>query len=183
MSRASSTDAARVPVILALGSNVGDRRAHLSRGLELLGRHLQVRSVSRVVESEPWGPVRQRKFLNLVLRAETTRSPEELLDLLQRIERKAGRRREVHMGPRTLDVDIIFYGQERIRAARLQVPHPHWRDRPFVADLLIDVVGDMVDPVSGRSLRELVPRGPLSPELRVVEDLESPSSLVAPGSS
>lgn len=161
-----------VPVILAMGSNVGDRRAHLCRGLSLLRGQLEVQAVSRWVESVPWGPIPQRDFLNLVLRAETRRSPTALLDLLQSIERKAGRTRVIPMGPRTLDIDIVFYGTRRIERPRLKVPHPHWRERPFVAELLSDVAGRMVDPESGRPLADVAPSGPLSTGLRVVRDAE-----------
>lgn len=165
-----------VAVILALGSNLGDRRAHLLRGLAALARDLMIRATSRVVESDPWGPVEQGDFLNLVVRAETTLPPLHLLELLQRVERAEGRKPSVPMGPRTLDVDLVFYGREIILRPELQVPHPHWRKRPFVAELLVDVVGDMVDPHSGRPIREMVPPVIQSPTLRVVEPLGWPTT-------
>jgi 2-amino-4-hydroxy-6-hydroxymethyldihydropteridine diphosphokinase len=160
-----------IRVILALGSNLGERRDHLTRGLGRLARELTIRAVSRVVESEPWGPVEQNDFLNLVVRAETGLPPLSLLELLQEVERAEGRMPSVPMGPRTLDVDLVFYGREIIVRPELQVPHPHWRQRPFVAEILADVVDDMRDPHSGRLIRELVPATIQSSTLRVVEPL------------
>lgn len=146
-----------VPVILALGSNIGDRRAHLLRGIEFLAERIELQAVSRVVDSEPWGPVAQPRFLNLVLRGGTSLRPLDLLRVLHSAERDAGRIRIEPMGPRTLDVDLIFYGDERILRQELVVPHPRWRERPFVAGLVADVGEGMSDPVTGRPLVELAP--------------------------
>lgn len=171
MSSPSGRASAPVPVILALGSNVGDRRAHLERGIDFLGRRVQIVRVSRVVESRPWGPIAQGDFLNLVLRAESPLGPFGLLELLQQAEADAGRDRVIPQGPRTLDVDLVFFGELRLDEPGLVVPHPHWRERPFVADLVGEVAGTMTDPASGRPLREVVPPGSLSEGLREVPPL------------
>ena len=162
-----------VPVLLALGSNLGDRRRHLELGLDFLSRRLRVRAISRVVESAPWGPVEQPHFLNLVLRAETRLAPLSLLNILQAAEAAAGRVRAVPQGPRTLDVDLIFYGSRTVESPRLVIPHPAWRERPFVHDLVAEVAGDMVEPSSGRLLRNVTGSHGLSDSLREVEPLES----------
>ncbi len=162
-----------VPVLLALGSNLGDRRRHLESGLDFLSRELCVRAISRVVESAPWGPVEQPHFLNLVLRAETRLAPLSLLNILQAAEAAAGRVRTVPQGPRTLDVDLIFYGSRTMESPRLVIPHPAWRERPFVHDLVAEVAGAMVEPSSGRLLRDVTRPHGLSNSLREVEPLET----------
>jgi 3-dehydroquinate synthase len=135
-------------IVLALGSNLGDRLAYLRQGLEALREHVTIGRVSRVVESPPWGPVSQPPFLNLVLSATTSLPPHDLLDRMQRVESEAGRTRELAQGPRTLDVDLIFFEDLRLEGPRLTLPHPSWRERPFVSDLLGDL--GISDPDSGR---------------------------------
>lgn len=161
------------PVILALGSNLGDRRANLARGLEVLRRGVTIEATSRLVESEPWGPVPdQPHFLNLVVRGRTALDPHELLDLLRRAEAEAGRVRDVPQGPRTLDVDIVFFGDREVRSTDLRIPHPRWRERPFVSRLVPDVAGAMIDPGSGRPLADAAEAADLPPGLTEVAPLE-----------
>ncbi len=150
-----------VPVILSLGSNVGDRRGHLSLGLRRLLEVIRLEAVSRVVESAAWGPVPQSAYLNVLVRGRSPRGPRALLRQLQAIEREAGRVREVRFGPRTLDVDLVFFGTLQLETPDLTVPHPHWKSRAFVYGLLGDVAGDMVDPGSGRALIRWAPDGSL----------------------
>lgn len=166
-------DRPAVPVLLALGSNLGDRRRHLESGLDFLSRRLRIRAVSRVVESAPWGPIEQPHFLNLVLRAETRLAPLSLLDVLQAAEEDAGRVRAVPQGPRTLDVDLVFYGSHTMVSPRLVIPHPAWSERPFVRDLVAEVAQDMVEPSSGRLLRNVAGPTGLSDSLREMEPLEN----------
>ena len=162
------------PFILSLGSNMGDRRRHLSSGLEFLARHVSIEAVSRVVDSAAWGQVPpQPDFLNLVFRGSTRRDAEGLLDVAQQAEAASGRVRTVRRGPRTLDVDLIFFGAEQIESPRLRIPHPHWSERPFVCRLIPEVAGNMVDPRSGDPLRELSWNEPFPPEMRVVRSLVS----------
>ncbi|MEX0856257.1 MAG: 2-amino-4-hydroxy-6-hydroxymethyldihydropteridine diphosphokinase [Gemmatimonadota bacterium] len=144
-----------VPFVLALGSNLGDRRGHLDAGLRYLSERLQIERVSSIVESEPWGPVSQPHYLNLVLRGHGAESPTGLLRIAQGAEAEAGRVRDLRYGPRTLDVDIVFFGDLVLETPSLTIPHPRWEERPFVRDLLKEVADDLVDPRSGRSLGEL----------------------------
>lgn len=180
-SSAAGPESSRVQVVLALGSNVGDRRRYLERGVRFLAERIHLTGISRVVDSEPWGPVAQPRFLNLVLRGETGLEPMDLLEVLQAAERDAGRTRVVHMGPRTLDVDLILYGSQRIHRPGLTVPHPHWRERPFVAALVSDVAGDLTDPESGRTLAAIAaawgPPGVLPPGLTEVAPIGLPPWL------
>jgi 2-amino-4-hydroxy-6-hydroxymethyldihydropteridine diphosphokinase len=92
--------------------------------------------MSRICETEPWGRTDQRPFFNAVAELETHLEPEALLDLLQSIEHRLGRRRrpDDRWGPRPIDLDILRFGRRRIRTARLTVPHPRMHERPFVLD-------------------------------------------------
>jgi len=144
------------PFILSLGSNLGDRSAHLGRGIDFLKSHVEVEALSQVVESVPWGPVAQPEFLNLVLRGRTEGSPAALLHMAQEAEANEGRDRGgPRWGPRTLDVDLVFFGEMRLRSVRLVIPHPRWKERGFVRWLIPEVAGEMVDPASGRRLADL----------------------------
>jgi len=144
--------AAGIPFVLALGSNLGDREENLARGLRFLGERLQIDAVSRIMESEPWGSVDQGPFLNLTLRGTGVGNPFALLEIAREAELDAGRRRDVRYGPRTLDVDLIFFGDLMLNHPDLILPHPRWEERSFVRDLLPEIGGTMVDPVTGRHL-------------------------------
>lgn len=118
---------------IALGSNLGDRGAYLGFGrsaLATLPRSRMLR-VTEVEETEPFGPVEQPMFLNQMAALETELTPRELLVELQRIERMAGRSRDIRWGPRTLDLDIVAYAGQRVSEPGLEVPHPGVRDRDF----------------------------------------------------
>jgi 2-amino-4-hydroxy-6-hydroxymethyldihydropteridine diphosphokinase len=136
-----------------LGSNRGDRRAHLEGAVAALrsAPSLRVLAVSRWIETEPvGGPPGQRRFLNGVLALETALAPAALLDLLQEIERAHGRRRvlEVRHGPRTLDLDLLLHGRRRIVSERLTLPHPGLEQRLFVLRPLAEIAPGLVLPRS-----------------------------------
>ena len=118
---------------VALGSNVGDRDAHLAAARMALARIARSRVIaeSTVEETAPFGPVPQGPYLNQMIAIETELSPRELLTELQRIERAAGRTRDVRWGPRTLDLDIVRYEHQTLAEADLQVPHPGAEARDF----------------------------------------------------
>ena len=121
-------------VLLGLGANLGDRRANLRKGIDRLAAAggIRVLAESPIYESEPVGYRNQPPFLNLALGIETTLPPESLLDVLLEIERSAGRVRTFLNAPRTLDIDILFYGRHTVRTPRLIIPHPRCRERAFV---------------------------------------------------
>jgi 2-amino-4-hydroxy-6-hydroxymethyldihydropteridine diphosphokinase len=161
------------PFLLSLGSNLGDRSEHLRNGIDFLKEHMDVERVSQVVESAPWGPVPQPDFLNVVVRGRTERSPAWLLRMAQASEANEGRDRGgPRWGPRTLDVDLIFIGEMRLRSVRLVLPHPHWKERGFVRWLISEVAGEMVDPASGRSLSEFG-GGPAPEGIRPLGDISA----------
>lgn len=128
-----STPSAPERVYVALGSNLGDRAAHLATARARLGAlpGTRVIAVSRVEETEPLGPVAQEPFLNQMVLVETTLDPAELLRRCLAIERDAGRERRERWGPRTLDLDIVRFGERVLATAELTIPHPELPHRPF----------------------------------------------------
>ena len=118
---------------IGLGSNLGDRAAHLALAREALGA-LGPLSCSALYETEPWGPVPQGPYLNQVVQLHTSLGPFQLLDLLLSIERQLGRdrSRERRWGPRTLDLDLLSFGDYCVQAPRLTLPHPQLASRAFV---------------------------------------------------
>jgi 2-amino-4-hydroxy-6-hydroxymethyldihydropteridine diphosphokinase len=134
---------------IALGSNLGDRERHLCAALEALRALRGVREVvaSRVYETDPVGPGKQRPYLNAVARVATELSPRDLLDRLLAIERSEGRERgPVRNAPRTLDLDLLLYGEREIDEPGLVVPHPRMAQRAFVLEPLCDLAPDLVIP-------------------------------------
>jgi 2-amino-4-hydroxy-6-hydroxymethyldihydropteridine diphosphokinase len=127
---------------LSLGSNLGDRRAHLRQAVDSLP---DVVAVSPLYETDPvGGPGGQGAYLNLVVRLETAIAPRSLLSICHRIEANAERVREERWGPRTLDIDIIWIDGVQLDDPQLTVPHPRWRDRRFVLAPLRDLAPDLV---------------------------------------
>jgi len=135
---------------LGLGSNVGDRRAHLERALRGLAGRATVLSVSRFRETEPLGGPAQPRFLNAVVLVETDLTADGLLALARDLERAAGRERTVRHGPRTLDVDILLCDGRTIDRPGLVVPHPRLHERRFVLEPLAEVAPDWEVPGRGR---------------------------------
>ncbi len=120
---------------IGIGSNLGDRQGYIDRAMEELRRESSIRLVraSSIYETEPVSDVPQGKFLNGVLEVETKLSPGELLKALNDIEERLGRRRAgVKFGPRTIDLDILYYGDRMVRESGLEIPHPRIREREFV---------------------------------------------------
>lgn len=127
-------------VVLALGSNVGNRRENLIRALVALEDAVGVFARSKIYETPPWGFENQRDFLNAAVAGETDCEPLELLEFCKRAEAKLGRVKTVENGPRTIDIDIIFYGSDEHCESALTIPHPRWRERDFVLSPLLDLV-------------------------------------------
>jgi len=125
-----------IPVItyLSLGSNLGDRKEYLDFALEEIKKlsDTEIVKTSAVHETKAWGKTEQPDFLNMAAAVSTKLSPENLLLALQKIEHKAGRKREEKWGPRTLDIDILLYGDITYHSSILTLPHPHMFERNFV---------------------------------------------------
>jgi 2-amino-4-hydroxy-6-hydroxymethyldihydropteridine diphosphokinase len=130
---------------IGLGSNLEDPVAQLDRAIDTLKKHDDVKHlrVSSIYGSKPVGPQDQPDYVNAVATFETNLSPIDLLDLLQSIEQSQRRVRERHWGPRTLDLDLLLYGQEIIQLPRLIVPHTFMLERGFVIKPLSDLAPDM----------------------------------------
>lgn len=138
---------------LGLGSNLGDRASLLRTALGSLARDLRVLRVSPVYETDPWGNTEQGPFLNLVAEVETSLPPEELLAVCQRVEQELGRRRLARWGPRTMDVDVLLFGDQKLDRPDLVVPHPRMADRAFVLVPLADLAPGLILPGDGRSVQ------------------------------
>ena len=137
---------------VALGANLGDREATLRAALELLDAHeaISVEAVSSLRDTEPVGLEEQPRFLNGAARLTTTLTPRTLLDVLLEVERRLGRTREgVRFGPRTVDLDLLLHGDERLAEPGLTVPHPRLHERPFVLEPLHELAPDLVVPGRG----------------------------------
>ena len=144
-------------VAIAMGSNLGDRRAHLEYAVEALRPDLSDLRVSTFFESEPAnvGP-EHGPYLNAAVVGYTTLGPRMLLDRLLEIESERGRFRPYAQAPRTLDLDLILYGNLCIDEHGLHVPHPRFGERDFVLEPLNEIAGEMIDPVTGQTIGALL---------------------------
>jgi len=145
-----------VHVAIALGSNLGDRERLLREAITALEPHLQQLRVSTFRETDPVGVGDQPRFLNAAATGYTTLSARDLLHALLDIERQLGRERPYPGAARTLDLDLILYGDVIMNERDLVVPHPRFRDRSFVLEPLAEIAPDWKDPVTGRTVRELL---------------------------
>jgi 2-amino-4-hydroxy-6-hydroxymethyldihydropteridine diphosphokinase len=136
---------------VGIGSNLGEREINLGRALELLSAEdgIEVSAVSEIRETEPVGPVEQGPFLNGAARLETSLAPRELLERLLAVENRLGRVRTERWGPRTIDLDLLLYGNERIDEPGLTVPHPRLHERRFVLEPLADLDPTLEIPAKG----------------------------------
>jgi 2-amino-4-hydroxy-6-hydroxymethyldihydropteridine diphosphokinase len=144
-------------VAVALGSNCGDRHAHLDYAVSRLRTFLTNLAISRYCDTVPAGVSGpQAMFLNAAAVGDTTMPARALLDALLAIEDERGRERPYPNAPRTLDLDLILYGDSVIEEPGLLVPHPRFRERRFVLEPLAEVAPGLGDPVSGKTIAELL---------------------------
>ena len=145
-------------VIIALGSNMGDREGYLNGAVEKLNavRGCRVKKVSDFIETPPYGVTDQADFLNGCLEMETLMYPHELLDELHRIEKEAGRERIIRWGPRTLDLDIIFYDDMILQDDDLCIPHVEMHKREFVLKPLCGIAPYKRHPITGKTVKEML---------------------------
>lgn len=156
-------------VYIALGSNLGERQANLENAADALSPEVIILEHSPVYETPPWGFLDQPQFLNQVLKTETTLSPVELLAYLKSVERQMGREISRRYGPRSIDLDIIFYGDLILDTLELTIPHQQMANRAFVLKPLADLdpelrhpltdltVGDMLSKVDTKGIRLFAP--------------------------
>jgi 2-amino-4-hydroxy-6-hydroxymethyldihydropteridine diphosphokinase len=144
-------------VYLGLGSNMGDRAAMLQAAVRALeSPRLRILRVSPVYETEPMDVPGQHWFLNQVAEAETDLFPLQLLRRTAKVEALLGRRRLAPKGPRTIDIDILLFGNSVVTMPSLEIPHPRLRGRRFVLAPLADLAPDLRDPVTRKTVRELL---------------------------
>ena len=143
---------------VALGSNMGDKQGYLDGAVEALRADecVRVKKVSAYRVTEPYGGVEQDDFLNAAMEIETLYDPEELLDALHVLEQAARRERLVHWGPRTLDLDILFYDDLVQDDPALILPHPDLQNRDFVLDPMVELAPNFVHPVLHKTMRQLL---------------------------
>lgn len=145
-----------IKVAVALGSNLGDRERYLRDAAAALRASVSGLTVSSFYDTAPLGVGEQPRFLNAAATGYTTLSARVLLETLLDIEAKFGRTRPHPGAARTLDLDLILYGDQIIEEQDLTIPHPRFRERRFVLEPLVEVAPDWVDPVTKRTIRELV---------------------------
>ncbi len=144
---------------IGLGSNLGSRASYIRRAIfEISHRITKITAKSFLYESAPWGSFEGETFpyLNAVVLLKTEKSAHEVLDLLQAVENDLGRTRSLPNAPRTIDLDLLFYGNEIIKTERLTVPHPHLSQRRFVLQPLCDISPFFIHPSLGLTAQELL---------------------------
>ncbi len=144
--------------IVSVGSNQNDPHVKIQTAYENLSIKFPQTKISRLYLTEPVGDVVQDAFVNAAISLETELSASELLDYLVELENKAERDREseIPKGPRNLDLDIIFFGNEAVQQTDLEIPHPRFRERRFVLEPLAEIAASFIDPITGNSVAKLL---------------------------
>ncbi|HEX2992123.1 MAG TPA: 2-amino-4-hydroxy-6-hydroxymethyldihydropteridine diphosphokinase [Anaerolineales bacterium] len=142
-------------VYLALGSNLGDRHENLRQAVAALSPQIDIKAKSHIYETDPWGYEDQPKFLNMAVRGLTYLEPEPLLKHLKRLEIALGRHMTFANGPRSIDIDILFFDDLILDTPLLTLPHPRLHERGFVLLPLMDIAPDLIHPLLKKSIREL----------------------------
>jgi 2-amino-4-hydroxy-6-hydroxymethyldihydropteridine diphosphokinase len=135
--------------VIALGSNLGNRELYIDSAVAELAKIIEITHLSTNHETDPVGGPEQPKYLNAIAIAETELDPRELLIIMLEIENRLGREREVHWGPRTIDLDLIVFGDEVIDSEVLVLPHPRAHERKFVLEPWLEIEPDAYIPVIG----------------------------------
>lgn len=155
---------------VGLGSNLGDKLGYIKQALDMLEAvpGLSLLRVASLYETAPWGNVEQAWYVNTVAEIDSQLTPEQLLEVCLSIEKQLGRTREVRWGPRTLDLDLLLFGHEKIKLPQLQVPHPRLAERAFVLVPLAELQPDLIIPQG--SVRELAARSLLNQEIKKINN-------------
>lgn len=144
-------------VYLSTGGNIGNRLNYLSKAKkEIQKRCGRILQQSSIYETGAWGMENQKSFLNQVLKIETMLEPEQILKSILQIEKELGRKRQLKYGPRTIDIDILFFNDEVINLQGLKIPHPQMQNRRFVLVPLNEIAPDKIHPVFKKNLSQLL---------------------------
>lgn len=143
-------------VVLSLGGNKGDREKLLFRAIELLNDQFQLLHVSKIYETSAWGGVAKGDFLNQIAIISTASEPHDVLEIIQGIESDLGRTREEPWGDRTMDIDILYFGERIVETELLNIPHPFIAERKFVLVPLVDLLPNKIHPLFRKSSLELL---------------------------
>jgi 2-amino-4-hydroxy-6-hydroxymethyldihydropteridine diphosphokinase len=156
-------------VYLSLGSNVGDREGQLRDAIARLGAAGRVVAVSSLYETEPVEFTQQPWFLNCAVALETGKTPQQLITAILHSEEEMGRRRVQSKGPRSIDIDILLFGDTIVNSMEVTIPHPAMHQRRFVLEPLAEIAPDALHPVFKKAIRELrdnLPAGPVVRKLK-----------------
>lgn len=156
----------RARAYLSLGSNIGDREANLRSAIERLRPVGEVVATSSFYETEPVEVTNQPWFLNCAVALDTEKMPRQLLHAVLTVEEGMGRRRTQKKGPRTIDIDILLFGDQIVNASGLTIPHPALAERRFVLEPLAEIASDLRHPLLGKTIRELCEALPLGQAVR-----------------
>lgn len=143
-------------VVLCLGGNKGNREKLLEAAVNLIAQNFELKRLSGIYETAAWGGVAKGDFLNQVAVVSTDLEAEEALDRIQQIELDLGRTRFEPWGDRTMDIDILFFGDQIIKTERLEIPHPFIGERRFVLVPLAELMPDFVHPVLKQNVESLL---------------------------
>ncbi len=134
---------------IGIGSNLGNRLENINKAIELLRKNhgIKIKKVSSIIETKPVGGPTQENFLNGVIKIKTDLEPMSLLLILQNIEKKLGRVRMIKNGPRSIDLDILLYDNQKINAPGLKIPHPRMLEREFVMKPLLEIESDILSKI------------------------------------
>jgi 2-amino-4-hydroxy-6-hydroxymethyldihydropteridine diphosphokinase len=156
-------------VVFILGGNLGDRLRLIEGSVELMVSHFgPITRKSSIFETGAWGGKSSGNYLNQVLVFNTSFFPEEILDIILEIELKMGRTRGDKWGDRTMDIDILYFGNEKFQSERLTIPHPFLQERRFVLEPLAEILPDFVHPVLNKTNRELLAQCPDNSSVQVL---------------
>lgn len=143
-------------IYLSLGSNIGDRQKFISQAIDRLSKQIDIIQSSQIYETKPWGKIDQQIFLNMCLFAKTNLSAEDLMIFAKNVETNIGRSHSEKWGPREIDIDILFYGDEIIDSNELKIPHPHLAERAFVLVPLNEIASNLIHPTLNKKISELM---------------------------